>query len=829
MQSTLDSHRESSLVDLLAIQTLRVLENDEPRFVPTVDVPIAGGLAPNAMQDTFTLEHVLADRADQILRDEYGAGKPAINAIVKTVRLGLLAFVLFITVGATTLCGRVLLAREADDPVNIVGFAGFLGLNLLMAIPPVLLMIAGLIPHGPKRRQGTRGTIAGILEDLGNVASAVYWVLEWAISRVSRKLARQSERSVNATQATSAAGGKLLLRAAAFTSHLCWTIVCGIVLISFLYAATFHAYDFTWDSTLVDQQSKLPVLQTIAAPISNLPFVVEPDDGLAKYLSAGKDQKAPMASEFREKERRACATLMASLLLYYGLLPRAILALLAFVQLRLTVRTLHPSPTSPYFAAIIGNLTTVPIDTSSKPAEPTSTPQTSWEPPPTGTNAAVPHQLPPSSQPCSTPRAVVFSYEVSPPKDGWASALNLKGDARRDDLGNAEDRASRQRIVGELERDSQAITSVMLVVDLIGSPDNQFMGFVRSALTPLSDSARAASIALLSGGERLRRKFSDDAEPIRTRVLLWRQEIVKCGIHEENVFEFDHASMTAGSRQVLLNHLKRIGKPSNDVQPSGRSIRLGGRFAQARTLISAAANSISSPASPDQLAAKTKELHQQLHELYGQEPSMFSRSFAQVKGIATPFGPGLDTVSAQASAGLGKLREGAEAIGGVGLKSAEQVLQGLSSVVEYAKGLDFRWGGAFALAALAAPFLAGAGAITAAGAATVAGLGLATGIHVPMITKKLARLIPGMSRKTTEAGDGQPDGEDFGLDDLVRTAVVWALVLELQGNSQDVIVKALQRVLAGCYPDVVDSPDKAQALLNEVTERLRTLAAVGSV
>ena len=241
-----------------------------------------------------------------------------------------------------------------------------------MAIPPVLLMVAALVPHSQKQNQGTRGTIAGILEDLGHVASAIYWVLEFAISRISNTLAKQSERSVIATQATSVAGGPLLLRAAALTSHLCWTIVCGIVLISFLYAATFHTYDFTWDSTLVDQQSKLPALEAVAAPIARLPFVIEPDDALAKYLSAGKDQAEEMTPDFREKERRACATLMASLLLYYGLLPRAMLALLAFVQLRRTARTLQPSPTSPYFSKIIGNLANLPIDTSSKSVGPTA-------------------------------------------------------------------------------------------------------------------------------------------------------------------------------------------------------------------------------------------------------------------------------------------------------------------------------------------------------------------------------------------------------------------------------------------------------------------------
>lgn len=825
MPSTLENRNQPKLADLLTIQTLRVLDNDEPRFVPTIDVPIAGTLAPRALEDRLTAEHALADRADLILRSEYGVGTQAVGGIVKTVRLGLFGFVVFITAGATTLCGRVLLAREADDPVNIVGFAGFLGLNLFMAIPPVLLMISGLIPHGQKRHQGTRGTLAGILEDLGHVASAIYWILEFAISRISNKLAKQSERSVIATQATSVAGGKLLLRAAALTSHLCWTIVCGIVLISFLYAATFHTYDFTWDSTLVDQQSKLPALKAVAAPITGLPFVIEPDESLAKYLSAGKDQTEEITSDFRERERRACATLMASLLLYYGLLPRAILALLAFVQLRLTVRTLHPSPTSPYFSKIIDNLTNLPIGTSSNPAEPTESPEAPAAPQSTSAEPSPTHRSPPARTTSNPTRTIVFSYEITPPKQGWPSALGLTDRSRLEDLGNADARPSRQNIVDELTREPDSISRLLIVVDLLGSPDNQFLTFFAATLASLSDSARGGSVGLLTGGERLRQKFSGDLDSIRTRVLLWRQELVRCGISNNNVLEFDHASVTAKSRQQLADHLASTSGPLDRIHRQAPGIRLAGRFTQARALIFDAARSVSSSSSSEQLGIKTRDLHRELQDLYGQPPSIFSRSFAQLKDIATPLGPALDKISTQASAGLGKVREGAEALGGIGLQSAEQALQALSSVLGYAKGLDLRWGGAFALAALsAAPFIAGAGAITAAGAATAGALGLATGVHVPMITRKLASLISGGHARTSEDDGIGADAEDFALDDLVRTAVIWALVLELQGNSEDAIVTSLHRVLAGCCPDIVDSSIKAEALLDEIDERLRALA-----
>ena len=121
MPSTLGNRNRPTLADLLTIQTLRVLDNNEPRFVPTIDVPIAGTLAPRALQDRLTAEHVLADRADQILRSEYGIGTQAIAGIVKTVRFGLFAFVALITAGATTLCGRVLLRGRRTTPSTLWG------------------------------------------------------------------------------------------------------------------------------------------------------------------------------------------------------------------------------------------------------------------------------------------------------------------------------------------------------------------------------------------------------------------------------------------------------------------------------------------------------------------------------------------------------------------------------------------------------------------------------------------------------------------------------------------------------------------------------------
>jgi hypothetical protein len=111
-------------------------------------------------------------------------------------------------------------------------------------------------------------------------------------------------------------------------------------------------------------------------------------------------------------------------------------------------------------------------------------------------------------------------------------------------------------------------------------------------------------------------------------------------------------------------------------------------------------------------------------------------------------------------------------------------------------------------------------------AALAGGLsGAAAGVPFSIVARKLGRVRKAPSQNVTDSPESQSTIDDFCLDDLVRTTVVWALVLELQGNSEEVIVITLQRLLADCHPTVVNSPDGAQELLDEVDERLGHLSA----
>ena len=84
--------------------------------------------------------------------------------------------------------------------------------------------------------------------------------------------------------------------------------------------------------------------------------------GLTKLISdINKKQQVAIAQvDSRNRARRSCVDLMAAFLIYYGILPRFVLLIIARIQLRLSLGQLRPSLTSPYFSQIISNLKSPP-------------------------------------------------------------------------------------------------------------------------------------------------------------------------------------------------------------------------------------------------------------------------------------------------------------------------------------------------------------------------------------------------------------------------------------------------------------------------------------
>jgi hypothetical protein len=672
----------------------------------------------------------------------------------------------------------------------------------------------------------------------------------------------------------------LLLRAVAATSHLCWTIVCAIVLVCFLASTTFRDYDFRWHSTWLDESRKLHWLQIATAPIGWLPLVSHPNDQLVRYLSSDAPESADAqpkldapameaaavarpqkkahllddiqakrqdAVQLRTRARAACVDLMAAFLLYYGFLPRVVLAVLARIQFRLSVRRLIPSLTAPYFATILSNLKSPPLAPSPELVEATSasgkSARESDMPPSSESSQISPPELDadlrdvsvstmpvppkkPAVQPAPRPPlpslSVVFSYEIKPPEEGWAEAFGLAEFGKPVDLGNATDRTSRKHVIDEMNRLSTQIRNITIVLDLVGSPDNQVITFIRTALACVPETVRAETVTILTCGDRLRKKYSGNPERVHTHVFLWREEIAKCGIPEEHILEHDHQLATTASLQILVSRLRAVHHKSEPSPPSSSGVRIAGKFPQAKRLVHNAVQTLSSSMEPGRHEVAARQLHQEIQSLYQQEANSFAKALSKFREVSPSLTPIVDSAASEVSRRISQVQDGASDVMQVGREQIEHVQHLLLRFKRYKDGLSGRWAVAFGLAgALAGLSVVGATAV--AGLATIATATL--GLHVPILAAKLRNLLRSPSKEPTNDSEVTNALDSFSLDDLVRTSVAWALVLELQGNTEEAITHTLQCVLAGCCPDLVDSLAKTTELLDEVEQRLAQVSA----
>jgi hypothetical protein len=1016
MHEKKQNHRDASLADLLAIQTLRSLEGDQPRFLPSVDLPLASEVDPRQIENPSTAVDVLARRANTVLRSEYGLGKSEIGKGLESLWWVRFAFIGFVAVSAAGLCGYVLQAKDETQPVSVEWFSRFLGLNLVMAIPPVLLMVAALIGHcSGNSKSGALGAVAQVLEHLGRILTVVFWAFHAGLRLVQRFLKpafvspvspEKTERFADATRTLIADHSHLLLRVAAATSHLCWTVVCTLVLLFLLASTAFREYDFRWHSTWLDQSRKLHCLEAATAPIRRLPLTPIPDAELVTYLSseasktdqellrfpldtqigdrgravteredalrtighqieairtqdeavaklkregiraandylqaihalvaavhddanlphvvgdkgheaianlrnrvrelkATSEQRKVKAEELllagvgngepgetraifsnisdganavvkvladitqnyqaavrdanlRSKGRRTCVDLMAVFLLYYGILPRLLLLAIAQVQLRQSLRKLRPSLTSPYFMGIVNYLTAPPIGPSSESAEPEPATDGPVVPPlnmgdAPASSADEHHEsmpahevvesvdrepsLPPTTvdevslpeSPATSPPpalSAVFGYEVRVPANGWQDVVPVTGFGELLDLGNANDRISRTTVIDKLGRHATAIRCLTIVIDLNGSPDSQFVSFLHAAIASLGDTAPEI-VVLLSGGERLRVKFSNDTDRIRTRVLLWREELSRAGVREDRIFEYDHYLPIANSRQNLLTQFQGVlGKPVSDV-PSSSSVRLAGKFSQASRLICDTARRVTACGDADRYTIETRELHQKIHELYQQDATWLAQACAAVGCTPGSLPSMVATAGSLASDAMDELQDGVSSLPNVDRDRLRQAMQWRSCFRGYVGELSGHWVIAGGLAAALAGSLAG---VPAMASVWLFGAGAALGSQLPSLKQKLICLLPAAGNRAAEPAENHASMGTVCLDDLVRVNVVWAIVLELQGNSEEVIAKTLNWLLGNRHHEPIDSLDKTQELLRELEACLNQLPANG--
>ncbi len=347
----------------------------------------------------------------------------------------------------------------------------------------------------------------------------------------------------------------------------------------------------------------------------------------------------------------------------------------------------------------------------------------------------------------------ILGLEIERPASGWPPDVPA---IEWWDLGFADNRADRRRILDEVAAAGDAPRAVLVVCSLPATPDRGTRAFVDALLR----SSRSPLVLLLTQGQRLRGRVSP--EQVEHRIQDWRRLAASAGLQEDRVLELDLDHLTDASRDRLTRLLRYDGKGPAPAR----------RIERAFALIVEHAAGWSGPPGMAQQA----ELQRAIAKLYGGG----RQAWQEILRVR------LDGGMPQ----LSELRE-----------SSRRMMDLLPARLR-----NTRWLGAGALAGalgcVAAATLVAPAAIVALPA--WAGVGAA-----------LAALIgPGGSGRSTRPN------EAIDLTDAVNAAAMFAIVLELQGRDETEITRIIDRVTIEEEPPALRDLDSVRAWLDALRGRL---------
>lgn len=370
--------------------------------------------------------------------------------------------------------------------------------------------------------------------------------------------------------------------------------------------------------------------------------------------------------------------------------------------------------------------------------------------------------------PAATGPPAIVGLEIERPAGAWPPALH---GVRWTDLGFVDSRDDRRRVLDELGGLAEAPRMTIVVCALTTTPDRGIAAF----LGQIIQACRADVALLLTAGQALRER--DDAEQLARRVEDWRALAGSVGVPPERILELDLDHLTEASQHKLAD---LIGVTSSEEAPARR-------IEPAFDLIVAAAKDWDDSPNMKEQA----ELHRRIAEVYRPQAQAW-RSLLHLPG---------------------ELKKSELAMHA--RRSASRVVDLLPDRLKRSP----KW--------LAAGALSGAlGCITAAMFISPVAIGAlplwsAIGAAVAAVAQ------PG-GKSSKEAPRGEEDR--IARTDALRSAALFALLLELQGREEAAISRILDRTLADEEADEADlaGADACAGWLDEVRHRLDlALAAEG--
>lgn len=449
------------------------------------DHPAHPGLAPTAARaaDLAASDPIEAIAAEAALQPEAAAFDAALRRLHRLRRLlaGLLA--LAAAIGGAAAITAALPGGDAR-PVNtlwIIG--GFLGTqSLLLALSLALLLPrsgSGSISLGGLLVRSA-SAIAGRVRGASREAAGATLVAlrRWTVANARTPIGRWRVGAL---------------------SNLAWLsfnlggLLAAIVLLSV------RQYRFGWETTILPSAAVERMVETV----SLLPRRIGLAPPSASEIAASRFDPADPSAFPRQDDaaRAAWSRLLLGSIALYGAAPRLLLALLCAWGLQASQRRYRPDPADPAVAAAIAGLR--PPSQTRAAGEAIAIP------------ARLPRESPASPRPDGPPAIVGVEFER--PRCGWPPPFA----ATFEDLGVVEDREGRRRIVSRLAESPTRPRPLLIAIDLAATPDRG----IASAIGELA-AAGGGAIALLSGGERLRRRETPEAASQRLRD--WHRTLEGC-------------------------------------------------------------------------------------------------------------------------------------------------------------------------------------------------------------------------------------------------------------------------------------------------------------
>jgi Protein of unknown function (DUF2868) len=609
---------------------------------------------------------------------------------------------------------RVVLGSYTEGPVNF-----FLALTALLGLHTLVLLV-------------------WLIFAIFRPGSAVIGLLGSLVLRLGGRLTRSLHKGPLELAAIRAVG-EVFFRAGlgrwalGTISHCMWLAYLASCLIIVVLLLSTRQYDFAWETTILSEPMYVGMARLIALPVQAMGFAV-PD---AAQIGASRwtGQGAVIA-----EAREAWGSLLIGCIVVYGLLPRG-LALLVSVMALLRARSRYRlDPSHVGFVRLHSRL--MPLARQTGIVDP--------EDVDTGKPAPVEFVEPKAVR--TTGPTGILGLEIDRPDSGWPPGVPP---IDWWDLGFADNRADRQRILDEAAAAGAAPRALLVVCSLPATPDRGTRAFIDA----LRRSSRSPVILLLTEGQRLRARVQ--AEQVERRIQDWRRLAVSAGLGDDRVLELDLDHLTDTSRKRLTRLL------GYHAQEPGPARRIERAFA---LILEHAAEWSGAPGMP-----KQAELQRAIAKLYGDRRQAWQ-----------------DMLRVRLTGEMPQLSDLRE--------SSRRMIDLLPPRLR-----DTRW--------LAAGAVAGAlgcvAAATLVAPAAIVALPAWAGVGAALS----AIIRPGGRSKAA------PPDEPIDLTDAVNAAALFAIVLELQGRDETEITRIIDRVTVEEEPPALRDLDSVRAWLDTLLVR----------